>query len=187
MDKENKKSKKAYLRDFKPDVNGKYTYQGSYFIFKSGAKSMNLTLLKRNLLLFTSILVISTISGGLLEGAGITNSFYVILPYIIEVGGTGTYLWAFIQFYKQGERIREYIYKASFEKMPIRVMVGFVGGTMGLVGNLIYVILNGFEGKILATVIYLVLKVLVMAVAFNIKNLVGNTTYEKNGSLESDN
>ncbi len=164
---EKKKGKRAYLNDFHVNLKGEYSYEGKHLVFKGTEAESKAA--AQSLMLLTALLALTTLAGGFLNGAGITNSFYVILPYVIEVGGSGSALWTALSLGSKPYKLRQYVYDRTVLKLPGRAMIALVGAASGLIGNLLFVILNGFQGKLLATLGYILLKGIALFLAFYIK------------------
>lgn len=161
-----RKSKRDYLNNFHVDLNGQYAYAGKVVSFDGSTQEY--TAKTRYMAAASAALMAVVIAGGCLSGAGITNCFYVILPYIVEVGGAGGLLYAAVKLVRANQPIREYVFKASFEKIHGRSRVTMAAAACGLAGNILFVALNGFEGRVLSTVFYMGLKIISAVLAASV-------------------
>ena len=155
-----KKGRRAYLDDFQTTVSGEMIYCGSYYAFQGGARARKRFLLKMAAL--SGAAVVLSVLSGCVPAPGTLNSFYVLLPLLGSILSAVSVLWAVIRLIAGGEELREYIYSATMEEFPLRtaLCMGFAG--LGLVGELLYLVLHGMEGKLFGMLIFLLCQLLVL-------------------------
>lgn len=151
---EKKKRRGEYLRDFRKDENGRYVYTGRMYSYQGT------DLKQRRLFLFVlSVCVFAAmIACGCIHVPGLSESFYVLPPYMVGLVSAGMSCAAAYHVWTGGDPMREYIYESGVLKLPGRSAFTAVCAAVALLGEVVYVILNGFEGKFTGFVIFLILE-----------------------------
>ena len=157
------KWKKDYLNEFRPDESGKYSYQGKFYGF-AGDEAERKKAYTNLWLLFAAAAAAALISGSL-SGGGITNTFYVIIPYIGEVSALFALVWNQSKLLKKGGEVREYVYNAAHPKIPTAAMLLAFFAIVGGLLSLVFSIASGFQDGVLNAVLYVVLKAVSAALA----------------------
>lgn len=160
------KKKRQYLNEFRSNLNGEYIYQGKLYEFKGEESERKKSIM--TLLIFSIAAIFLTILSGILPGAGSTKAFYVIIPYVVEFGAEGFLIYSVGSLLSGGKIIREYIFLNSYGKIHERAMIIVAFAIIGFVGNFIYSLLNGTEGRTLATVVYGLLRIAVVIIALSV-------------------
>ncbi|HHU84464.1 MAG TPA: hypothetical protein GXZ23_04760 [Clostridiales bacterium] len=143
MSKEKKKSgRKSYLSDFSLNAAGEYIYTGKYVDYKcaGGRKEY----VKKNIP-FYIVLVVFLITAGCLPIAAMLNSWYVIIPYMLEVLSCAFLVYSFVKLISDGDRIREYVYKQTAPRIPKICLFNIVAAALCLIGLVIFSIINGID------------------------------------------
>ena len=143
-----------YLNDFVEDENGNYKYVGRvYRLLEEG------TTLRREItvlwLLFAAALVCH-LAAGCLPVSGMLGTFYVVLPYSFVIFGLGFWLWALTKLMEGRREMREYIYN-SYTRLPMIAKSTALAAAITILGEIIYILIHGFEGKAALTLLLLVL------------------------------
>ena len=167
-EKRKKNSRKAYLNDIRLNESGKYAYQGYYYCFTGDEAERKKAYRALWLLLMANIAV--AVASGCLSGAGITNTFYVIIPYIGEMSAIFALAWNHVKLLTKGEEIREYIYRSAHDKMPVAAMLTAFFAIVGAVLSLVFSVSTGFRDGVGNAVAYLLLKVASATVALIYRN-----------------
>ena len=160
MKRDAKKSRKQYLNDFTPALNGDYVYTGGYY-----RPEMDHAVFSQFRVRFIISVIISAIfvfAAGLLPAAGSTNCFYVILPFLavliccfVKTGKAG-------RLFLSGFRVREYVYLKTVPLLPGWTIAETACAAITLLAEAIFLLINGFEGRVLYTVVYICLIILTM-------------------------
>ena len=168
--------RKDYLKDYKQGASGNYEYGGKCYVYSGSneeRKKAYLTLVGLMVLLTASV-----ISSGLIDAAGMVNTFYVIIPFIGEVSALFALWWCISKLLMEGEKIRGYIFENANNKIPPAALILIVFALVGLAMSAVFMIFNGFEGKMLKCFLYLILKVLNAALAFFVKKFYNNLEWK---------
>lgn len=122
MAEKKKKNKKSYLRDFEELSDGSYVYTGK--TWRADPAVRRLLLIK--LWALCAAMLIAVLLPGFVTTAGLLNTFYVIIPYV---------LWLISDFYLAytlgnmtfgGNPLRDYVYERSVGRFALHVMAPFV-------------------------------------------------------------
>ena len=152
---------KSYLKEFTSDAEGNYVYTGAHYTLDGDAKRTNLRLA----LLFAAVFA-AVLGSGLINAAGMSNTFYVILPYVGEVAAMFALGWNTVRLVKSGERVRAYVYFAVKSRLPAGALLTAAFALVGLVCSAVFLILHGSEGKPVQCAVFFVLKLVAAALGF---------------------
>ncbi len=156
-----------YINDFKMTADGKYTYMGDWYCV-ADKESYRKTYIFFSLIAFINTgLVIAT---GLINAAGMNNTFYVILPYVAQVCSVFSLLWKSIRLISSGKKIKAYVYETAVQGIPAALISLFIFSLVTLLSSVIFLILHGFEGKTALCVLFIILQILTALSAFLSKN-----------------
>ena len=144
---------KSYLREFTSNAQGEYVYTGDHYRLDGDVKKTNLRL---SLLFAASLLCV--IGSGFVNAAGLSNTFYVILPYVGEVASLFALGWNTLRLVRSGRRVRAYVCFAVKRRIPASALIAVIFALIGLVCSAIFLVLNGTEGKPLLCAVYLAAK-----------------------------
>lgn len=158
---EKRRRTKAYLDDFKKTASGEYSYEGAlYNMTEEGRKKSLLCLW----LLLCGIGVL-LLACGCIPAAGMDHSFWALLPYAASWIAFAFVCNGMYRMTAGGNPLREYVYEASVQKFPHRLKAVELCAALTIAGDAVYLIRNGFEGKLLYTVIFLLLEALIILLA----------------------
>lgn len=147
--KESKHSR--YLGEYKMTADGKYVYTGNSFTVSDRAE------LKKLCALWLCVSA-AAVGSGFINAAGLNNSFYVILPFVGEIVCVFALSWQMIRLIWNKGTLKEYYYNKFINNIPAASSLLSVFAVAGIIGSSVFLILHGFEGKAVQSVIYLVLK-----------------------------
>jgi hypothetical protein len=161
------KGRRAYLNHFKRNLDGLYEYEGDYYCFEGTEASYQKALVR---LWIWCVLALAVIIGaGCISVPGMSNSFYVLLPYTGSVVAAIRVCWAVARMTAQKQPgkdaaeilLKEYVYEGSAKIFSFWSILTAVCAVICLAGESFYVLQNGTAGKTGAIVLFLFL----MAVA----------------------
>lgn len=143
-EKKAKKGRRAYLNDFRQGADGKYVYTGAHYELRPGEK---LPAFRRGLLLFSVLSAASAVARGCNPAGGMLNCFYVIIPYILEVGGVAFTVYAAFSFLLSAYPAREYSFLKTVRRVPSLAGFSAVCAGVGIFVQGIYLILRRGAGE----------------------------------------
>ena len=151
-----------YLNDYKMTASGEYIYTGKRYVPTVDGYNR-----KVRILLLLSLLIASLVIGsGYIDGAGMINSFYVILPFIAEVGCVFFLLWNTIRLVTAKSEIKEYVYTSVMKKIPDASKALMFFSAFSAAASVVFFILNRRTISFDYTVLYPVIKLVVIAVDY---------------------
>ncbi|MBQ7371705.1 MAG: hypothetical protein IJW67_07475 [Blautia sp.] len=124
--------KRKYLKDFKPDEDGSYSYQGAVMHCTLTGEEYKKTL--RSMLLIAILAMALVLAAGCLPHTGMEGCFYLLLPYAGTLVLLIRLVWNLGQLLYHGSEIREYIYKNTGERLPAQLLFGTILPLIGLAG-----------------------------------------------------
>lgn len=161
-------SKHDYLNDFKMNEKGEYVYTGS--LHSLDESKVNLSDTKKVIGVYSSIIFIMFLLSGLIKADGLINTTYVTLPYVFG------FIFACILLYKSlsysfSKRypIRDYDFKSTIEKLPIYIMIVLISSIATLIGELVFIIVNGLNNYIVGTIIFILCMGIVIFISTTFK------------------
>ena len=159
--------KKDYLKDYSKGTSGKYEYRGISYTFDGTPEER-----RKAYLILTGLMILLTASvagSGLIDAAGMVNTYYVIVPYIGEVCALFALWWNISKLLLEGEKIRGYILETVNNRVDPAAIILIFFAVLGLAMSVVFQATNGFEGKMLKCFLYLFTKALNAVLAFSIK------------------
>ena len=106
--------RREYLDDFRKDSQGNYVYSGQIYRIDGSGKKIKVILL---LLLLLSVLPAA--AAGFTTAGGMKDTFYVIIPYILEVCCAFGLSWNVLRLLMSGESIKEYVLSSVSKYLPV--------------------------------------------------------------------
>ena len=169
--------RRAYLNDIQPSLSGEYVYVGAHYRFVAEEKTYLRSMLEISVLAFLSLA--GFLAAGFVRAGGMSNCIYVLVPYMAEAIAVFTLLLALGKALIKGRRLREYEYEASIVKLPVRALLSAVFSAVGLIGIIIFVIINGAGGSVAELVVLLVGKVVSVVAPVALRKLMAALHWEK--------
>lgn len=136
--------KRAYLKDFQPDVNGDYVYTGAVYIWT--APEVRRRALAK-LWAFVLVMAAAALTAGSVTAAGMGNCAWVLLPYIAALIALVMLGWALWRLTAAGMEIRKYVYEEAALPLKGRAVFCCITIFSLLFALLLYLMLHGFEGQ----------------------------------------
>lgn len=177
MAEKNYKGRRAYLNDFKKNEDGNYEYQGTMYRWtgEKGSFRKQLTLMWT---LFGGMMTALIITG-FMDAPGLMNSFSVILPFSVSfVFGISTG-WGLWRLTMGGELLRSYVYEASVEKLPFRCGGILVCSIAAVLGEIFYVLKNGFSGNFVKILAFFLIEGIILAISYVFLQRIRQMCWEK--------
>lgn len=172
-----RRGRKAYLADFQPNSRGDYEYNGALYRYTTQSKSLQKALAQ--LWAFEALQLICTVIAGCLPAAGMDNTFYLLLPYTATLLLAVSTCWALVRLTAGGNPLREYVYQASVKKLPLRTLLTAVFAGITAVGEILRLVLHGFDGKEGATALFFMLIFTILACSIALRRLILHLSWAK--------
>ena len=129
-EKKKRRGRRAYLDDFHALSNGEFVYTGKIYAY-SGAKPWSRALTP--LWILALLIAACLIGSGFLPASGMMGSFYVLIPWVLTFCGGASIVWALCRMTQKGPELKEYVYRATVEALPLRsVFTAVCAGVTGL-------------------------------------------------------
>lgn len=139
MGKQRKWGKNGYIHDFHRTADGGYKYEGKFMYSDK-------TLLKRlyiKLSIIQTVMIIAAIIPGFATTAGLLNSFYVIIPYVLWVISALIMTYKTVCIFLGGSPMRSYVYERSVASYTPCAYISLAGAALTLLGLLVFILYGG--------------------------------------------
>lgn len=173
MAEENKKKRKdrrAYLNDFYMDAAGKYVYRGKLYRYASPSPGFRQALVR--LWLLAGGALAALLVNGFVPNPALNGCFYVVIPYVAGLIAACSVVWALGRITHAGDPLRAYVYEETVQQLPVRCMIGAISSGVAAAGQLIYLLLNGFQGKVLLALVFLCFEIVACAMLYRLKKFI---------------
>ena len=183
-------SRRAYLRDFKPDENGNYTYSGRIYRNTSGPDVLRHSLMTA--IGVFSVAFVLELAAGFLPGTGMEGHILMLLPYALGMAATARILWIFLRILRQagpagsgaqgaGGRendaqntgnpessaqaacLRKYVYDATVNKLPGYLVAVQIFTATALVDAAVCMIRGTYGMRVAPAIIFLLSQLILFA------------------------
>ncbi len=170
------RGRRSHLRDFKVDSAGNYVYKGNTYDVQD-RETLNRAL--KLIWAITAVTSLSVIVQGSIPADGMLNTFYIILPFMLELLCCGLFVYSLIKLTRAGKPLREYIYKATVLKIPARLLALSVFAFASALAYAIWLILNDGQSDMLFSVIFIALGILNGGLSLTARWLFARQRFEK--------
>lgn len=149
----------SYLNDYKKNAAGEYVYTGRVYVLGDGKRYRRML----SALAFGAAAV--AVGSGCINAAGLSNTFYVILPYIGEIAAVFVLCWNTVRLLTAGQQVKAHVRDALEKYLPPAALALIVCSAAGLIASPVFLILNGTEGKPFLCAVYLAAKAAILILA----------------------
>ena len=177
-------NRRAYLNDFRKDETGTYVYCGAVYDYEGSGKSLRS--LKLLLCALGALTLAALLVSGLIQVPGMDHSIYIILPYAAALCGSVSVCWALGQLCIGGVSLREYLYRESIEKLPIRCVFTACCSAAALLGEPVYILINGTENMNGGCILFLIQQSIAIASMLLLRSRILQTKWHKRSKSDSD-
>jgi len=178
------KKKYAYLDDYRKGMDGKYVYYGKHYVLHGDQDALRTY---KWILGIADLLLIGLfIVSGLMDAGIIWSTWYVVIPYALEVIGVFVLVWKTGSLLLEKVPVKAYIYKRTVPWFRPAALILAVVALLALIGALICMLLNPDHVKTTGCVIYMLLQLLLTAVCAVFANMMKKYTWEPDPSEETD-
>lgn len=157
------KKRWSYIDDFRRTADGEYIYIGPTYCFQGEAGVLKQGVRRWGILAVG--MVVCTAFGGFILAPGTANCAYILIPYVLAFLSACSVLWGFVRLAAGKDPLRSYVYEATVKQFPLRTILTAAGAAAALVGEVVYVALNGTEGRTVGMVLFLVSEAAALALA----------------------
>lgn len=163
-----RKGRRSFLNDFVPDDSGQYSYMGNVRVYEG---SVPYKTERQRIILLTAMMCAAAVAIGCIPAPSMLgyNNFYVVPLFIIELIAVFITAWAAIRLAAGGSELREYVFEKSVKAIPNRAPVAFYSALACAAANIVYLCLNGFSEKPVASIAALLLHLAIAAAAFRLR------------------
>lgn len=133
-----KNRRRGYLKYYKKNADGSYTYQGNFYQLKEQAGG--LLQIKLRLWIFCGAMIAALLLPGFLNVPGLSRCAYVIIPYAAALIAGVSAGWALFRFCTEGYPVREYVYLETISRLPGRACVCALGTLLAAGGEIIFLV-----------------------------------------------
>lgn len=172
-----KRGKNSYLNDFHLNLAGEYIYEGECYACRMAEAERKK--LRLRLWALAALSTLSATAGGFIPAPGMQNCFYVLLPYVGELIGSVSVVWAFAKLGSNWESVREYTYERTVTVLPQRTALVMFFAALDLVGECVFLLRSGSGGRGGFAVLFCLLKLLSFLSALTIHRAIRRTTWDK--------
>lgn len=152
--------RKAYVDDYKINENGEYEYQGARYQWNiSEAEGRRLFFQFR---LMGPLIFIFILLAGCIPSPGVNHWPFLMIAYLVGLV-VSISLWILLwQMCGEKSPMRGYVYDETVEKLPFRILLTVVLTIASILGEAVYVILYGTEGKAVGAVLFIILEIMAL-------------------------
>lgn len=128
---------------FTPGAGGELAYTGRYYTFQEGKASYRESMRWRTALAVGSAAAV--LACGFMPVPALSNTWYVLLPYMLTVLAVASQIWAVCRMAYWGNPLREYVYDTTVKQLPLRTILAMVLSMCTLCGQICYLVLHGLQ------------------------------------------
>ena len=128
-----RRGRRAYLEDFQKTATGEYVYTGKLHYYETQGLERRQALLR--LWLLTGAIAAAVVVSGCVPAAGMSNTFYVLLPYAGALLSAASVVWLMCRLAAGGDPLRHYVYTATVAQMRVRGRLVLIFSALTLVGE----------------------------------------------------
>lgn len=173
-----RRRRQDYLNDFHPTADGDYVYTGALIPWPKQGMSRRSALLR--VILPAAAAFAAAIAGGCVSNAGLDGRPYVLLPYVAGLILSGSMCWSAGRLAMAGEELREYVYRATVERLPGLSMAAAVCAGVTLAGQIANLLLTDAGEHPLGAAVFALLEGVILAASLVLRREIGRATEQKN-------
>lgn len=125
------KRRRAYLEQFRRDVEGRYLYEGS---FRRYTGKLPLRRALAGLWLLCAGALAALLAAGTVPAPAAMQQFYVLLPYAGALVACVSAVWTLARLTAGGDPLRSYLYDQTAARLPGRCLLAAVLAALASVG-----------------------------------------------------
>ena len=155
---------------FVPTGNGNYTYIGPLYSISTESGISAKKAGTRRIIISIVIAALSLVCG-LLPVPGMSNTFYVIIPYALTLIFAAAILYKSSRIaYWGNDKLREYVYNSTVKQLPILAVFCAVFACVSVAGEGLCLILEGMASSDLPyAIIFFIFHITICVLSFLLK------------------
>lgn len=134
-----KQKKGSYLHDFKEKPGGGFAYTGK--VWHAEPDLLRRMLIK--LWALQAVMLLSALLPGFVTTAGLLNTFYVIIPYVLWLISDVALAVTLFNVTLGGNPLRDYIYERGVAGYGLRAVLPLIGAVLTAAGLVIFLLRGG--------------------------------------------
>lgn len=151
---------KAYVDDYKINENGEYEYEGVRYQWNLSEEEGRRRYLQYRVM--GPVIFVFTLLAGCIPSPGVNHWPFLMIAYLVGVV-VSISLWILLwQMCGEKSPMRGHIYDETVGKLPFRILLTAVFTSTAIIGEIVYVILYGTEGKAFGGVLFIILEILAL-------------------------
>ena len=168
-----KQRHKAYLDQHVKDASGEYQYLGEWYRLQGGKKELYPFL---GLVLLAGAAIVAS---GCITATGLKNTWYVIIPYIIEVSLLFALAWQATRLAAGRGRLKAFVFEEVSPR--VRPLCGglILAQALSALCSVLFLLRQGPDGTVAACIAWFLLKALAAAGAALARRLYGRLDWRK--------
>ncbi len=172
-----RQSRRAYLNDFHLNERGEYVYEGKLIRFVETAITYRQYLMR--IIMAAALMLIFTVAAECLPAVAMSRFGLTMIPWLGQIIAASLVVFSIWQIFRGKNPMREYVYKSSQEKLPMRVFLMAVFSFFTAATETIYILVKGYAEEAAATILRPVFSLLCGLIAFYLYRLVKSTKWEQ--------
>ena len=147
------RGRRPWLDEIKLEDSGQYAYKGSHMKFAGDDDAYRAFRLKLGVL--ASLLAAFAVAAGCLNVGELDNTYYVLIPYMLEVVLTAAFVWSAVRLLLKGTLVRAYVFTQTARRLPVLAILIAASAAATAVAAAVHLILQRTIG--VSTGVYLLL------------------------------
>ncbi len=168
--------RRAYLNDFHLNDKGEYVFMGRMMTFDEEHMSYRDYIIRSSL--FTIIMILATVLAECLPAVALSRFGFTAIPWALQMVMTALTAYSVWKIIFGKNPMREYVYKSSAEKLPVRVILAAAFSLLTAVADTVYILIKGWEGEVLYTALRPALSIVCGAAAFLFSGMLKKTSWK---------
>ncbi len=108
---------RPWLDDIQLEDSGQYAYKGSHMKFSGDDAAYRAFRVKLGVC--AALLAAATVAAGFLDVGELDNTYWVLIPYMLEVVLTAAFVWAAARLLLNVAVVRSYVFAQTARRLPV--------------------------------------------------------------------
>ncbi|MBQ8831669.1 MAG: hypothetical protein IJ017_08720 [Oscillospiraceae bacterium] len=167
----------SYYDDYKKTASGEYVYSGLRYEYESMTGKKRSVWMREILLMCIAAFAVM-FPPGFMHVPGLSYCAYVLLPYGAAIIVSGYLLVIAGRLAMAKDDVKAWEYDKSIKAFPAATILLAVVSVIGIICEIIYVVLNGMNGRTLEFIVYMVCQLISGALAILISRQVKTVNWK---------